>query len=947
MIVFLSNGKIRGKKICLIRCERMKKNKNRKKGKEEKMEFKTQVLRFICSFMMICLFSNLSGRTVEIDLSGEWGFQTDVMDFRRGSLSPRYNHKLQEKIVLPGITDDFQIGYKSPYRHIDRLTRKYEYMGPAWYQREITIPAEWKGKRIFVYFERTHWLSSIYVDTKEISKVDYISVPHVHDLTGFVTPGKTHLITVCIDNRFQYNTHKWNHAHTEFTQINWNGILGEMKLMALDPVYLDDLQVYPDISDNSVKVKIQIKNYSKSKFTGKAAFSIQGDNYNLKKEIAVSGKDSVFVVEEKILLGDNIRLWDEFNPHIYNISCELTTQTEEKTCQHEKATVFGMREVKQGKNHVLINNRPVHLRGNVENAVFPKTGYAPVDDASWERLMLIMKDYGMNHMRFHSWCPPKAAFRMADKHGIYLEVEMPMWGKDAEPDEDRYNFFRREQLAILREYGNHPSFILYCNGNEITGNFDFIEELTANGRAIDNRHLYSGSTARTRVKSDQYYVSQQTNKGPVKVYEGLPQTNWDRSAESDVDVPVISHETGQRCVYPNFNEIANFTGPVEARNFEVFREMLEANGMLDQAHDFFRASGALTVVEYKAVIEALLRSDKSAGFQLLSINDFPGQGYAPVGILDPFWESKGLIAPEKFREFCAPTVALLRYDKSVFYANETFTAKAEVYNYSRAAIKNAKISWSVTDNSGKILRKGRLKTQTIANDGVFPVGDLTFNLRGIDVPQKLSVNLFINDDIKNSWNIWVYPHHNILMNSTEEVLYTREFNEQAKQYLSQGKKVVFCPMPNKVKGRKSTFHNHFWNPIMFAWHPKTIGCLIHENHPVFDHFVTDYHTDWQWWDILENAKVIEMQNTPDELRPFIQVIDSYDNNEKLGIGFEAKAGNGKLLVLALNTEKDMESRPATRQLLKSIDMYVNSDKFNPEITISEDFIQSFLISEKK
>lgn len=136
--------------------------------------------------------------------------------------------------------------------------------------------------------------------------------------------------------------------------------------------------------------------------------------------------------------------------------------------------------------------------------------------------MRIVKDYGLNHIRFHSWCPPAAAFRMADRHGVYLEVEMPMWGKDAEPDEARYDFFRREMRAILKEYGNHPSFILYCNGNEITGNFDFIEELTADGRKLDTRHLYSGSTARTRVPSDQYYVSQQTNKGPVKVYEGRP-----------------------------------------------------------------------------------------------------------------------------------------------------------------------------------------------------------------------------------------------------------------------------------------------------------------------------------------------------------------------------------------------------------------------------------------
>ncbi len=886
-------------------------------------------------FQLLCLILSigypdaLHAQTQEVDLSGEWGFQTDVMDFRRGSLSPRYNHRLQDKITLPGITDDYQIGYKSPYRHIDRLTRKYEYMGPAWYQREITIPEEWKGKRVFIYFERTHWLSSIYVDTKEVSQIDYISVPHNHDLTAFVTPGKTHLITVCIDNRYQYNTHKWNHAHTEFTQINWNGILGEMKLMALDPVYTEDLQIYPDISNQSIRTVMQVNNYTGKPVEGTATFTITGTHYTLTKEFPVTGNDSVFYVEQELPLGKNIRLWDEFNPNVYTLSCRLNTQDGDNTYEHEKAATFGMREVKQGKNHILVNNRPVHLRGNVENAVFPATGYVPVDDTSWERIMDLMKQYGMNHLRFHSWCPPRAAFRMADKHGIYLEVEMPMWGKDAEPDEARYDFFRREQQAILKEYGNHPSFILYCNGNEITGNFDFVEELTAKGRELDNRHLYSGSTARARVRSDQYYVSHQTPKGPVRVYEGLPSTDWDRSTESDIDVPVISHEAGQRCIYPNFEEIKKYTGPVEARNFEVFRELLDKNGMLDQADDFFKASGALTVVEYKAVIEALLRSSTSAGFQLLSINDFPGQGYAPVGILDPFWDSKGLITPEKFQEFCAPTVALLRYPQSAYFNDETFTGKAEVYNFSQSPIKNAKIRWSVTDQAGKILRKGNLKTQTIGNNHVFPVGEFSFSLDEITSPQQLTVHLQINEQIRNSWNIWVYPRNPGIMKSTDEVLYTTEYNDQARQYLAQGKKVVLCPPPNKVKGRKSNFHNHFWNPIMFAWAPMTIGCLIHNDQPVFDHFVTSYHTDWQWWDILQHAKVIEMQEAPQQLRPFIQVIDSYDNNEKLGIGFEAKVNNGKLLVLAVDTQKDIDNRPATRQLLQSIDTYVKSDRFAP------------------
>ena len=265
-----------------------------------------------------------------------------------------------------------------------------------------------------------------------------------------------------------------------------------------------------------------------------------------------------------------------------------------------------------------------------------------------------------------------------------------------------------------------------------------------------------------------------------------------------------------------------------------------------------------------------------------------------------------------------------------------------IYNFGAAALKNAKIRWSITDGSGKAIAKGSLKSQTVGTDGVFPVGEFSAPLGKVRGPQKLTVHLNVGEKTSNSWDIWVYPRNAQLMQSDTEVLYTTEFGEQAKQYLAAGKKVVLTPAPNKVKGRKSTFHNHFWNPIMFAWAPMTIGCLIHAEQPVFADFPTSYHTDWQWWDILENAKVIEMQQTPRQLRPFIQVIDSFDNNEKLGIGFEARVGGGKLLVLAVDTKKKMDQRPATRQLLESIDRYVRSDRFAPEVTLDESFITSFM-----
>ena len=532
-------------------------------------------------FVLITQLSLLKAQTQEIDLSGQWGFQTDLMDFRRGSLDIRYMHRLQESILLPGITDDYKIGYKSPYRHIDRLTRVYEYMGPAWYQREITIPKEWKGKRIFISFERVHWLSSIYVDTKEVSEIDYISVPHNHELTDFVKPGKTHLITVCVDNRYQYNTHKWDHAHSEYTQINWNGILGEMKLVALDPVYIEDIQLYPNVSEHSVKVRVKILNHTHKLVTGRAFFTISGEQYKQTRETMVSGNDSVFYVA----LGKDIRLWNEFTPNLYTLQCDLATTTGSTNYQHTQSATFGMREIKADRDNILINGHRVHLRGTVENAVFPKTGYAPVDDASWERILTILKDYGMNHMRFHSWCPPKAAFEVADSLGFYLQVELPLWSTNLKEDE-RAPYLYAEADRILEEYGNHPSFCLLSLGNELQYDFEFLGSLLNHVKEKDPRHLYT-TTSFTFEKghgdwpeaNDDFFITQWTRKGWVRgqgVFNTEPprfDKNYSASVEG-MEVPLITHEIGQYAVYPDLKEIEKYTGVLDPLNFKGVKEDL-------------------------------------------------------------------------------------------------------------------------------------------------------------------------------------------------------------------------------------------------------------------------------------------------------------------------------------------------------------------------------------
>lgn len=873
---------------------------------------------FISFFLLNC--TCLIQATERIQLSGIWRFQLDPMGFGKTPGSELYLSKLTETIVLPGSTDEGGKGIQNFVSHVDRLSRKFEYCGQAWYQREVIIPESWKGKEIILNLERCHWETAVYVDGKPIATKERLSTPNRFNLTEQLTPG-IHTLTLCVDNRLKYPMEQWNHGTTEYTQTNWNGIVGDLSLQVMNPNYISNVKIYTDIENKKVTAKIYFAP-SKSSVKGDLLLEIKEKEGKtiVSKPVKIALSDSVFQIEETLDINRPIKLWDEFNPSLYTLDIQWSTPYGEEN----KSEQFGFRKIEQGKHHIRLNNHDIHLRGVLDCAVFPLTGYPATDTDSWEKIFRTIKEYGMNHVRFHSWCPPQAAFHAADRLGLYLQVELPMWIKDVGKYPARRQFFEEEMYAILNEYGNHPSFILKCNGNENEGNFDVLEDLIIKGQQYDNRHLYSASTARTHVKADQFYVSHLTHKGWITVYEGKPSTDWDRNAESDIDVPVIAHETGQRCMYPNFAEISKYTGVLEARNFNVYRERLARNGMLHQADDFFRATGAHTVLQYKEVNESLLRTSKSGGFQLLGLSDFPGQGSAFVGILDAFWEDKGLVSPEKFRESCAPTVLLARMPKRVYNENETFTAQLGIYHFGNKDIKRGKVNWALTDEAGRELKKGNLSHQAIQSYTV------TDSLAKIDIPLediksagKYTLHVALGA-CHNEWDIWVYPSKT---EANEEHLSFTESWETARKMLSEGKQVLF--VPQSAQGRKTQFASHFWNPIMFNWDPMIVGTLIEHTHPSMADFPTSYYADWQWWDILNYGTAIDL-TALSSVTPIIQSIDTYEENRKLGIAFEVKSGKGKLFVLCADIHKDIDKRPAMKQLMYSIKNYVGSDRFQPQ-----------------
>jgi hypothetical protein len=909
-------------------------------------------------------------KPLSVSLAGEWHFKPDPQNL--GVSEAWYKTTLHDPVRLPGSCEEQGYGEKSIKPASGRLTKMIRYEGLAWYQREIIIPQNWQGKRSELFLERCMWESTVWVDDKKIGTENSLSTPHIYDL-GVLSPG-SHRLTICVDNTYKLPIGTWAHAITEDTQGRWNGIIGRMDLRATDPVWIRNIQVYPD------QIRVNVGNN-----TGR---SVRAMLQTVECSIPAGG--TIIVIPST----NKEQTWDEFSPVLHKLTVSLTAG-------HYRDTLtvrYAVRKMGTHNRQFTINGRPTLLRGPVDECIYPLTGYPPMDKASWMRVLGICRSYGFNFMRFHSWCPPAAAFEAGDELGFYFQIELPLWTMDAPhfgQDKARDQFILDELNHILDTYGNHPSFALMAMGNESAGTLD---ELTRIGREKDTRHLYRCEKGNTAVTGD--YV-----ENGLRGVAG-PRTDWDRwtstagwivNVDSNINdhipqVPLLAHEVGQWNMYPNLDEVKKYSGIFRALNFDGYRQSLEAHHMISQAKSFEKASGALSMILYKDEIEGSMRTYPYGGFQILEARDYPGQGAAIVGWLDAFWDSKGLITPAEFRCFCGPTVCLLKMPKRIFTAGESFIGQTEIAHYGVVELK-VNPEWNITDTSGNIIASGKFPATSIPTGGITGLGDINTSLAKVSSPAKLIVTLRAGD-VFNSWDIWVYPAM-VPAETPKNVRIAYSFNKDTKAALENGETVLLFSSPregliryhkgmllpdslralpkaqpgqNAVPG---SFMPVFWDVRLFN-QIGTLGILCDPKHPAFKFFPTESHSNWQWADLLGHftaansfrvagapeqmaldlekgagdveyrSKAILLDETPADFRPLLQVIDNYDRNAKLGTIFEARVGKGKLLVCAMDLDTDLANRPVARQLRYSLITYAAGTEFVPDYTLSVELLDKLL-----
>jgi hypothetical protein len=920
---------------------------------------------------------------VIIPLSGKWEFSIDSLDC--GIREGWFNRKLAETVSLPGSMaengkgDEVTVSTPWTGEIVDRsyfTDKKYEkyrkpgnikipfwlkpvkyYKGPAWYSRIVDVPQVLSGKRVLVELERCHWQSTLFVNGKEAGTENSLSTPHIYDITSLVVQGSNRL-SIRIDNRMIVPVGINSHSVTDHTQTNWNGITGRMELRIESASAISDVRIFPSLKDKRANLRISVSNHNTDIIPGvlecEAVLSDGKKSGHVAKQslkISINPGDNEYGFSYQ--MGKTPLTWSEFSPSVYTLKVIL--KGPDGNILDSRETDFGMREFTVKGTRFAVNGIPVFLRGTTECCVFPLTGYPPSDTTSWMRIFRICRDYGLNHMRFHSYCPPEAAFTAADRLGIYLHVECDSWANSGTSvgdsgAVDRYIYSESE--AIVKAYGNHPSFCMLAYGNEPAGKNQerFLGDFVKYWKGKDTRRVYTSGAGWPPIPENDYQLTsepriQHWGEGlGSKINRDPVETLFDfRDFVSKYTVPVVGHEIGQWCVYPDFSEIPEYTGVLKPSNFEIFKESLEANGLGGKAKFFLKASGKLQLLCYKADIEAALRTPGYAGFQMLQLNDFPGQGTALVGILNPFYGEKGYAKPGDFRMFCNEVVPLARYKKAVFKNTELLVAAIEVANFSGKRLGRTEFICQLTDDKDSILRKEIFTLDSAGIGSCISAGVFEMELNSILSPRKLSLEVSIfGTEYRNRWNIWVYPDKN----ETEpgDVLITEKFDNETVKALHEGKNVLFLAEKSLSASRGAAipkgFSTIFWNT---AWTnsqpPVTMGILCDPAHPVFRDFPTDEHTDAEWWDAVTNSKLLLLDGLPANLDPLISMIDTWFENRRLALAFEARVANGKLFVCSIDMLTSLDNRPSVRQLKTSILRYMNSKSFNPGVELSEEQVK--------
>ncbi len=873
-----------------------------------------------------------------MNLAGEWTVRLDPESV--GEKNEWFNSEFETRISLPGSLAEHglgdQPGVDSPWTGgiVDRsffskedyarhrepesfrvpfwLQPKTIYRGKAWYTRCFDIIGDLAERPLILTFERPHGITNLWVDGELQGQDESLGCPHRFRLDPL--KAGTHRVTICVDNEALLFVGEDAHSISDHTQTNWNGIVGSLTLA-----------IAPSVEITGVRIEWDGK--SSPTLAGHAAADchliaqLWDDQTKIASaNVKTTGQFSVPLIFESPFLP-----WDEFDPKLYDLSLSLASSGEAILTKR-----LGIRSVATKDKKIFVNGKPRSLRGTLDCCIFPLTGYPPTVREPWDKIMEVCKSYGLNHIRFHSYCPPEAAFVAADEAGIYLQVEASAWVREKDISRLGHgglvdDWIYRESLSILQEYGHHPSFLLFAHGNEpaIEGREHFLATWVQTMQSFVGSILVTAGSGWPAIPESDFLVIPDPRchawlEGLDSRLNSLsPNTTADyEEMVARLDQPVIAHEIGQWCVLPDVSRASDYTGVLRPTLLEIMEDRMNQNGLSSISQELVAASAGLQAIVWKEEIESSLRTEGLAGFQLLGLQDFPGQGTAPVGVLDHFWQPKEPLTGAMFREFCSPLVPLVRLPRRVFQGGESLDFLTDIYSYGSCDWEG-EVIWSLV-REGETVSEAR-RIAKIPTGGLTRLEEFVFNLPSLASPACYEIVVTLKGESTNRWKIWVFPPSGFSP-EVERFSHVTKWSDDLWERASRGERIWADLRQDRnftVPDLEIGFTPIFWNT---AWTerqaPHTLGLLIAKNHEGLDGFPTEAYQDWQWWGLMREAQAFDLRSVAG-IHPIVRVVDDWFTSRPLCAVGEIQVGKGRMLVTTLNLDSpDPASQSLRGRLLR-------------------------------
>ncbi len=840
-----------------------------------------------------------------ISLAGEWHVTGDGID---------------AVAQLPGTTGTQNLGHRWTERDFtvtmdlpqsEALCLEYQHVGPAVWEREFELTEAEASSPLELFLERVMWKSAVSVDGRPCGSVDSLATPHVHRL-GKLAPGR-HRLRLEIDNSCFYNFSRQSHAYGPNMQAVWNGVLGRLELRPEH--WLDSVRVFARApAEGTLDLEVP----EAVELTA-ASVTLAGF-----KTLGVWARPSPYAEGRKFVavrLDGEPEAWSPTHPRLY----ELTVRADGR----ERSFRIGFRSLGTSGRALTLNGHKIFTRGNVENTNFARDGLPWMTKAEWVKMLKTLKEEdGVDTIRFHTWCPPEAAFAAADEVGVLLHPEGGIWTDKWMSEGDAIgwgkpvdDFVERELRAIQDAYGNHPSMVSLAIGNELgNSNFEELGEMIREAKAYDPRYLYSASSARWVSSGDDFLLAasipEHGSKNAMRILSReklYPRTDWDyENLYGVAPLPVIAHEIGQWPVYPLWDEFFQpFDGSLRPWNYTRHQRKAVKNDTLRFQREYHAASAKLSRLIYKEEVESFLRTPSCAGLQLLEVQDYTGQAEALVGWRDPFYALKpGFRDLPAFSTIWGPISFLARFPRFTWTVGERFAAELQIRNLTDATLP-AGTEFDCTF-AGRTLKQ-KLERDTppgeLGGCGRFEVA-LTASMTGAKQEFRFGTN---------RWNFWVFPNEapaplpaGVVMTDDPKAM---------KAAVLAGQTVLYTGASRK--SGKGQFKSIYWSARWFPVANTTgaaLGTWFEVAHPALAGFPTEDFTDWQWYSLAESSTIHRLEGLPKGYRPFALSVNDFHFSDFCATMFEVLVGTGRLFVCGYDLTA---ATPEAKRLRASVFAYLS------------------------